>query len=67
MGSIGGPERLLCWSVYITKKQDQSEEDHHSHVSKVNTPLTKPFLEKYGIVRYAVVSVLEVLCIIQRI
>ena len=56
MGSIGEPERLLCWSVYIAKKPDQSVEDHHDHVTNVNTPLTKPFLEKYGIVRYAVVS-----------
>uniref|UniRef100_UPI003CE5C958 CTB10 n=1 Tax=Cercospora sp. JNU001 TaxID=2979285 RepID=UPI003CE5C958 len=54
MGSIGEPNRLLCFSIYVTKKPDQSEEDHHNHVSKVNAPMMIPFLKKYGIVRYTV-------------
>lgn len=56
MGSIEEPQRLLCWSIHIKKPDNQSEEDHHNHVSRVNTPLTTPFLEKYGVVRYTVVS-----------
>lgn len=57
MDSIEESKRLLCWSIYITKIASQSSEAHHNHVSKVNTALTKPFLEKYGIVRYTVVRI----------
>ncbi|KAF2172677.1 hypothetical protein M409DRAFT_16639 [Zasmidium cellare ATCC 36951] len=55
MGSLPTePQRLLAWTIYIKKPAHQSQEDHHAHVSNINTPLTTPFLKKYGIVRYTV-------------
>lgn len=31
------------------------EASHHDHIQKVNTPIIKPLLEKYGAVAYTVV------------
>lgn len=50
-----GSTRLFSYNVYVHKKPDMDEASHHDHIQKVNTPIIKALLEKYGAVSYTVV------------
>lgn len=47
--------RLFSYNIYVYKKPDMDEASHHDHIQKVNTPIIKALLEKYGAVAYTVV------------
>lgn len=47
--------RLFSYNIYVHKKPNMDEASHHDHIQKVNTPIIKPLLEKYGAVAYTVV------------
>lgn len=47
--------RMFSYNVYVHKKPDMDEASHHDHIQKVNTPIIKALLEKYGAVAYTVV------------
>lgn len=46
---------MFSYNVYVHKKPDMDEASHHDHIQKVNTPIIKALLEKYGAVAYTVV------------
>ncbi|KAG8160847.1 hypothetical protein KVR01_009111 [Diaporthe batatas] len=48
------PTRLFSYNIYVYKKPDMDEASHHDHIQKVNTPIIKALLEKYGAVAYTV-------------
>lgn len=48
--------RLFSYNIYVYKKPDMDEASHHDHIEKVNTPIIKALLEKYGAVAYMVVG-----------
>lgn len=50
-----GSTRLFSYNIYVYKKPDMDEASHHDHIEKVNTPIIKALLEKYGAVSYTVV------------
>lgn len=47
--------RLFSYNIYVYKKPDMDDASHHDHIQKVNTPIIKALLEKYGAVAYTVV------------
>lgn len=47
--------RLFSYNIYVYKKPDMDDASHHDHVQKINTPIIKALLEKYGAVAYTVV------------
>lgn len=47
--------RLFSYNIYVYKKPNMDEASHHDHIQKVNTPIIKALLEKYGAVAYTVV------------
>lgn len=47
--------RLFSYNIYVYKKPNMDEAGHHGHIQKVNTPIIKALLEKYGAVAYTVV------------
>lgn len=47
--------RLFSYNIYVYKKPGMDEASHHDHIEKVNTPIIKELLEKYGAVSYTVV------------
>lgn len=49
------PTKLFSYNIYVYKKPDMDEASHHDHIQKVNTPIIKALLEKYGAVAYTVV------------
>lgn len=46
---------MFSYNIYVYKKPDMDEASHHGHIEKVNTPIIKALLEKYGAVSYTVV------------
>lgn len=47
--------RLFSYNIYVHKKPSMGEASHHDHILKINTPIIKPLLERYGAVAYTVV------------
>ncbi|KAK7701562.1 hypothetical protein SLS64_010309 [Diaporthe eres] len=48
--------RLFSYNIYVYKKPNMDETSHHGHIQKVNTPIIKALLEKYGAVAYTVLD-----------
>lgn len=49
-------QRLFQWTVCAYKKEGMDDEEYHKYIGEKHGPLTAPFLAKYGIIKYTLVS-----------
>ena len=53
------PQRLFQWTVCAYRKPGMTEEDYHQYMSEKHAPLVRGLLAKYGIIKFTMASILN--------